>query len=211
MKKAAIYARVSTEDQNAAMQVEELQAMCKRRGWELYNEYIDGGFSGIKTSRPALDQMMKDARRRKFDIVLVWKFDRFARSTKHLLSALDEFRSLGIDFFSYSENIDTSTPMGEMIFTIFAALAQFERALIVERVNAGMAHAKKHGTRSGKAIGRPVSTTFDVALAMELRDQEVSWRKIAKQLGVSQTTIRRRLNQRKEQQINDDNAKSDNA
>jgi DNA invertase Pin-like site-specific DNA recombinase len=153
--------------------------------------------------------MMKDARRRKFDIVLVWKFDRFARSTKHLLSALDEFRSLGIDFFSYSENIDTSTPMGEMIFTIFAALAQFERALIVERVNAGMAHAKKHGTRSGKAIGRPVEDNFDVHRARELRDKGMSWRKLEKELGAPQTTIRRRLNQRKEQA--NDNDQRDNA
>jgi DNA invertase Pin-like site-specific DNA recombinase len=124
---------------------------------------------------------------------------------------LDEFRSLGIDFFSYSENIDTSTPMGEMIFTIFAALAQFERALIVERVNAGMAHAKKHGTRSGKAIGRPVSLLFDEARAVSLREKGVSWRGIAKVLGVPQTTIRRRLNQRKEQQTNDNNATSINA
>ncbi len=200
MKKAAIYARVSTEDQNAAMQVNELRDMCKRRGWELYNEYIDGGYSGTKTSRPALDQMMKDAHRRHFDIVLVWRFDRFARSTTHLLSALNEFRSLGIDFFSYSENIDTSTAMGEMIFTIFAALAQFERALIVERVNAGMAHAKKHGTKSGKPIGRPVGQLFDVARAASLREKGVSWRGIGKALGVPQTTIRRRLNQRKEQQ-----------
>ncbi len=211
MKKAAIYARVSTEDQNAAMQVDELRDMCKRRGWELYNEYIDGGVSGTKTSRPALDQMMKDAHRRHFDVVLVWRFDRFARSTTHLLSALNEFRSLGIDFFSYSENIDTSTAMGEMIFTIFAALAQFERALIVERVNAGMAHAKKHGTRSGKAIGRPVSFLFDEARAVVLREKGVSWRGIAKVLGASQTTIRRRLNQRKEQHINDNNATSNKA
>ena len=200
MKKAAIYARVSTEDQNAAMQVDELRDMCKRRGWELYNEYIDGGYSGTKTSRPALDQMMKDAHRRHFDIVLVWRFDRFARSTTHLLSALNEFRTLGIDFFSYSENIDTSTAMGEMIFTIFAALAQFERALIVERVNAGMAHAKKHGTKSGKPIGRPVAQLFDEARAASLREKGVSWRGIGKALGVPQTTIRRRLNQRKEQQ-----------
>jgi len=174
--------------------------MCKRRGWELFNEYIDGGYSGTKTSRPALDQMMKDAHRRHFDIVLVWRFDRFARSTTHLLSALNEFRTLGIDFFSYSENIDTSTAMGEMIFTIFAALAQFERALIVERVNAGMAHAKKHGTKSGKPIGRPVGQLFDVARAASLREKGVSWRGIGKALGVPQTTIRRRLNQRKEQQ-----------
>ena len=193
MKKAAIYARVSTEDQNAAMQVEELRSMCERRGWEIYNEYVDGGYSGTKTSRPALDQMMKDARRRKFDIVLVWKFDRFARSTKQLVVALEDFQLLGIDFFSYSENIDTSTAMGEMIFTIFAALAQFERALIVERVNAGMAHAKKFGTKSGKAIGRPIDDTFDVERARELRDKGMSWSKLAKELDAPITSIRRRL------------------
>lgn len=110
------------------------------------------------------------------------------------MDALEDFRTYGIDFLSYQENIDTSTAMGEMVFTIFAAMAQFERNLIAERVNAGMAHAKEHGTKSGKAIGRPVEQSFDEELARDLRAKGVSWRNLSKQLDVPITTIRRRLN-----------------
>ncbi len=138
MKKVALYVRVSTKDQNPAMQVSDLRRYAQQRGFEILKEYVDIGISGTKASRPALDALMDAARKRLFDVVLVWRFDRFARSTKHLVDALHEFRGLGINFISYQEAIDTSSPMGEAMYVIIGAMAKLERDIIVERVKAGM-------------------------------------------------------------------------
>src|SRR6266700_2038517 len=147
----AIYARVSTKDQSCELQVRDLRAYCAARGFDLVREYIDVGQSGAKDSRPELNILMDDARKRQFDAVVCWRFDRFARSTKHLLLALEEFRSLGIQFLSYQENIDTTSPLGQVLFTIVAAVATLERDLIRERVRAGIRNARA----KGKRLGRP--------------------------------------------------------
>src|ERR1700682_5183920 len=148
-----VYARVSTRDQSCELQVRDLRVYCAARGFELVREYIDVGQSGAKDSRPELNELMDAARKRQFDPIIVWRFDRFARSTKHLLSALEEFRSLGIQFISYQENVDTSTPLGQALFTIVSAVAQLERDLIRERASAGIRTARANG----KKLGRPRS------------------------------------------------------
>ncbi len=147
--RVAIYARVSTTDQSTDSQLLDLRRYVSERGWHLHREYTDNGVSGTKDSRPALNELMDDARKRKFAVVLVWRFDRFARSTRHLINALDEFRNLGVDFVSYQENIDTSSPLGSAIFTIISAVAQLERDIIVERVKMGLRRARANGKRAG--------------------------------------------------------------
>src|SRR5712691_9309996 len=148
---AAIYARVSTNNgQDPEMQLRELREYCQRRGWKLAGEYVDAGISGAKDSRPELNRLMADAHRRNLDAVVVWKFDRFARSVSHLLRALETFRSLGIEFVSLSEQVDTSTPTGKMIFTVLGAVAELERSLIAERVRAGLRNARAKGRRLGR-------------------------------------------------------------
>jgi DNA invertase Pin-like site-specific DNA recombinase len=148
----ALCARVSTHNgqQDPELQLRELREYCARRDWEISGEYVDH-ISGAKDKRPALDRLMADAHRRRFDAVVVWKFDRFARSVSHLLRALETFRALGIEFVSLSEQVDTSTPMGKMVFTVLGAVAELERSLIVERVKASRAG---RGTRlAGHASG----------------------------------------------------------
>jgi DNA invertase Pin-like site-specific DNA recombinase len=141
--KIAVYARVSTNNgQDPEMQLRELREYCQRRGWEIGREYVDAGISGAKEKRPELDELLADAHRRYFDVVVVWRFDRFARSVSHLLRALENFRSLGIEFVSLSEQVDTSTPTGKMIFTVLGAVAELERSLIAERVRAGLRNAR---------------------------------------------------------------------
>ncbi len=137
--RAAIYARISTTNatQSPEMQLRELREHAQRRGWNISNEYMDSGISGAKDRRPALDKLMGDAHRRKFDVIIVWKFDRFARSVTHLLRALDTFQVLGVDFVSLSESLDTATPTGRMVFTVSGAVAELERSLIAERVEGG--------------------------------------------------------------------------
>jgi DNA invertase Pin-like site-specific DNA recombinase len=125
-----IYARVSTKDQSCEMQIRDLRAYCAARGFDLVREYVDVGHSGAKDSRPELNKLMGDARKRQFDAIVVWRFDRFARSTKHLLLALEEFRSLGIQFISYQENIDTSSALGQALFTIVSAVAQDREGIL---------------------------------------------------------------------------------
>ncbi len=173
--KVAIYTRVSTKDQSPEMQLRDLRKYSVQRGFEVYQEYVDIGISGTKNRRPALDEMMEGARKREFDTVLVWRFDRFARSTHHLVNALQEFRNLGIDFISFQENIDTSSPMGEAMFTIIAAIAKLERDIISERVQGGLRKARE----SGKILGRP-KARIDVRKIKELRAEGVSIREIAK-------------------------------
>jgi len=149
----AIYARVSTTNhgQDAGLQTRELRQFGEARGWTLTGEYIDVGISGAKDSRPELNRLMADAHKRRFDVVVVWKFDRFARSVSHLLRALETFEALGIEFVSLSEQLDTSTPTGKMVFTVLGAVAELERSLIAERVRAGLRNAKA----KGKRLGRP--------------------------------------------------------
>jgi len=184
MKRIAIYARVSTTDQSTESQLLDLRRYTRERGWTIFKEYCDNGISGTKDNRPALNELMNDAKKRRFDAVLVWRFDRFARSTKHLILALEEFRNLGVDFVSYQENIDTSSPLGSAIFTIISAVAQLERDIIAERVKAGLRRAKENG----KVIGRP-KALFSVEEAYKLRLRGLSLREIGEKIGVSRTTV----------------------
>jgi len=191
-KRVAIYARVSTTDQSTDSQLLDLRRYVADRGWHLHREYTDNGISGTKDNRPALNQLMDDAKKRKFSVVLVWRFDRFARSTKHLILALEEFRNLGVDFVSYQENIDTSSPLGSAIFTIISAVAQLERDIIAERVKMGLRRAKENGKR----LGRPQGTSLDIEAASRLRREGMGLRQIAEKLGSSKTTVGRVLAER---------------
>jgi len=188
--KAAIYARVSTigNGQSPEMQLRELREYCERRGWQIAGEYVDAGISGSKDRRPQLDRMMTEAHKRRFDVVAVWKFDRFARSVSHLLRALDTFRVLGIEFVSLSESLDTATPAGRMVFTVLGAVAELERSLIAERVRAGLRNARAKGTR----LGRPPVPVDDARIA-RLRSQGHSVRAIASQLGYSRSLVHKTL------------------
>ena len=183
-KRAALYARVSSADQNSAMQSRELKEHCKFRGWTVCGEYVDRGVSGAKDSRPQLDRLMSDAHRRRFDVVAVWRFDRAARSVSHLLRMLETFRSLGIEFVSLSEQIDTTTPAGKMVFTVLGAVAELERSLIAERVRAGLRNAKARGKR----LGRPPLKELSAAEIRELRRDRrrgMHFKKLAERHGVS--------------------------
>ncbi len=186
--RVALYARVSTTDQSTESQLLDLRRYVSERGWNIFNEYVDEGISGTKDSRPALNELMNDAKKRRFDVVLVWRFDRFARSTKHLILALEEFKNLGIDFVSYQENIDTSSPLGSAIFTIISAVAQLERDIIAERVKAGLRKARENGKR----LGRP-KTSVDVEKLRQLRSEGLSLRVIAGQVGISHTKVAQML------------------
>ena len=168
------------------MQTRELREYCERRGWTVAGEYVDAGISGAKDRRPELDRLMADAHKRRFDVVAVWKFDRFARSVSHLLRALDTFRVLGIEFVSLSESLDTATPAGRMVFTVLGAVAELERSLIAERVRAGLRNARA----KGKRLGRP-RVIVDRARIASLRAQGLSWATIAAQLGIGEGTVYR--------------------
>jgi len=183
-RRAVLYARVSTNSgQDPEVQSREIREYCQRRGWPLVGEYVDAGISGAKERRPQLDRLIADAHKRRFDVLVVWKFDRFARSVSHLLRALETFRALGIEFVSLSEQVDTSTPTGKMVFTVLGAVAELERSLIAERVRAGLRHARA----KGKRLGRPTKHV-DPAKVAALRAQGVSWRKVGLRLGVSAAT-----------------------
>lgn len=178
--------RVSTvaHGQSPEMQLCEVREYCARRGWQVAGEYVDSGISGAKDSRPELNRLMADAHRRRFDAVVVWKFDRFARSVSHLLRALETFKALGIEFVSLSEQVDTLTPTGKMVFTVLGAVAELERSLIAERVRAGLRNAKA----KGKRLGRP-RVVVDAARIATLRASGASWPQIARELGVSVGTV----------------------
>jgi DNA invertase Pin-like site-specific DNA recombinase len=186
--RAAIYARVSTTNhgQDVNLQTREIEQFAQARGWRLVDSYLDLGISGTKDRRPALDRLMSDAHKRKFDVVVCWRFDRFARSVSHLLRALETFNALGIAFVSLSENVDTTTPTGKMIFTVLGAVAELERSLIVERVRAGLRNARA----KGKRLGRP-RKTIDAGRITALRAQGHSWRSIASELGIGLATLHR--------------------
>lgn len=177
----ALYARVSTDKQSCDMQLDALREYAARREFEIIEEYVDTGISGTKSSRPALNRLMADAKKRKFAAVLVWKFDRFARSVKHLLASLDEFNHFGIAFISYSESLDTSSPMGRAVYAILGAISELERNLIAERVRSGVKRAMaKRETWGRKAI------------KIDNLHPGLSVRKAAELAGVSRETIRRR-------------------
>jgi DNA invertase Pin-like site-specific DNA recombinase len=186
--RVAIYARVSTinHGQDVGMQTRELKQFAEARGWMVAGEYIDAGVSGAKDSRPELNRLMADAHKRWFDVVCVWRFDRFARSVSHLLRALETFKALGIDFVSFSEQMNTSTPAGKMVFTVLGAVAELERSLTVERVRAGLRNARA----KGKTLGRP-RVSVDAAKITALRSQGLSWAKIGETLGLGEGTVRR--------------------
>jgi DNA invertase Pin-like site-specific DNA recombinase len=181
--RAALYTRVSTSEQSTKAQESELKAYAANRGWVVKQIYSDT-ISGAKDNRPALQELMAACRQRKIDVVLVWKFDRFARSLRHLVTALEEFKRLRVDFISATEGVDTTIPSGELVFQIFGAIAQFERALISERVKAGLAEAK----RMGKQLGRPAIKKLskpEIAKIRAARRKGVTLRKLATQFGAS--------------------------
>jgi DNA invertase Pin-like site-specific DNA recombinase len=184
MKRAALYLRVSTVDQHPQTQGIDLRQFAKQRGYEIVQEYVDHGVSGTKVRRPALDQLLKDANRPKFDAVLVWSSDRLARSTKHFLQVLDELSELGIQFISQREAIDTDGPLGRAIVVIISAIAELERSLIVERVRAGMRRAKLEGRRIGR-------TPLDVDRPALVRDRlsGMSLTHVAKKYGLSRASV----------------------
>jgi len=186
--RVAIYARVSTNGhgQDVGMQTRDLEQFTVARGWKLVDSYMDQGISGAKDRRPQLDRLMADAHRRRFDVVIVWKFDRFARSVSHLLRALETFNALGIGFVSLSESLDTSTPAGRMVFTVLGAVAELERSLIVERVKAGLRNARA----KGKRLGRP-KRIVDVRKLAGLRAQGFGWKKISREMGIGVGTLYR--------------------
>jgi DNA invertase Pin-like site-specific DNA recombinase len=185
--RVALYARVSTlNNQDPEMQLAELREYAGHRGWEVVEKFTDQGISGCQESRPALNRMMSDACRRRFDAVLVWKIDRFGRSLKHLVNALAELAALGVAFISLRDNIDLSTPSGRLMFQIIGAMAEFERALIQERVRAGLRNARAKGRR----LGRP-RVIVDVSKIASLRAQGRSWAEIKDEIGVSKGTAQR--------------------
>jgi len=189
IKKAAVYARVSTNQQDTQNQLIELRRYCEARGWQAI-EFIDNGFSGAlgEDKRPALKATMDAARKRKVDTVIVWDFSRFARSMRQLVEALDLFRAWGVSFISLREGIDTSTANGRLVFGIFASLAEFERELIRERVSLGLRRAQAQG----KQLGRP-KASIDPATAHRMRQEGRSLAEIAQAMGTHKSTISRFL------------------
>ena len=185
--RVALYARVSTlNNQDPEMQLTELREYAARRSWQISQEYVDHGVSGSQESRPALNRMMSEAKRRGFDAIVVWKIDRFGRSLKHLVNALAELAALGVAFVSLRDNLDLSTPSGRLMFQIIGAMAEFERALIQERVRAGIRNARSKGI----LVGRP-RVIVDVVQIADLRAQGRSWGQIQAELGVSKGTAQR--------------------
>jgi DNA invertase Pin-like site-specific DNA recombinase len=190
--KAALYARVSTQNhhQDPEVQLREQREYCQRKAWEIAAEYVDRGISGTKESRPQLNRLMADAAEKKFDAVIVWKFDRFARSSSHLLKALESFKALGIEFVSLTENVDTATAVGKMVFTVLGAVAEMERSLTVERIRAGMRNAKAKGHKPGPTQPR-IALNLD-EIRVRIANGE-SQRQIAISLGVSPSLLTKRL------------------
>jgi DNA invertase Pin-like site-specific DNA recombinase len=189
-KRVALYARVSTlnHGQDPEVQLRELRAYCERRDFEITDTFIDKGVSGSRERRPALDRLMACCRKRLVDGVVVYRYDRFARSLRQLVNSLEEFRALNIEFISIHEGVDTSTPNGRLVFGIFASIAEFERELIRDRVRSGLAAAKAKGT----LVGRP-KVTVDAPRIALLRRQGRSWAAITRETGISKGTAQRAL------------------
>jgi DNA invertase Pin-like site-specific DNA recombinase len=181
--KVAVYARVSTHDQTAENQLIELRRYVSARGWTAV-EYVDHGVSGAKDRRPALDQLVADVRRHRVEAVVCWRLDRLGRNLRHLVMLLDDWQSRGIAFVTMGEGIDTSTPAGRLVAGVLASIAEFERARIQERIMAGLARAKAHGTRIGRPRATPLPT--NAAPSLTVRQAAAAW-------GVSKSTAARRL------------------
>ena len=190
MRGAALYMRVSTVDQHPETQGVELREFARQRGCQVVEEYVDYGISGTKARRPALDKLLSDAHRRRFDVVLVWSCDRLARSTKHFLNVLDSLSQLGIQFLSMREAIDTEGPLGRAIVTIISAIAELERSLIVERVRAGMRRARLEGRRIGRA---PLEV--DHRAIVHDRRSGLSLTQVARKHGISRSSVCRFVNE----------------
>ena len=182
--KAALYARVSTGDQEPENQLAELRRYVLARSWPAAVEYIDKGVSGSTDSRPALNRLVADARRRRFDVLVVWRLDRLGRSLKHLITLLDDLQALGVAFVSLAEGIDATTPAGKLQMHILGAISEFERARIAERVKAGLAQAR----RRGKRLGRPATR---ISAADLQRTADLSVREAAREIGVAPTVLYR--------------------
>ena len=192
MKRAAVYVRVSTVDQHPENQLHELRQFASQRGLQIVQEYVDHGFCGARARRPELDRMMEDARRHKFDVLLVWSCDRLARSTRHLLQTLDELAGFGIQFLSQREAIDTEGPLGRAIIVIVSAMAELERCIIVERVRAGMRRAKLEGRQIGRA-------RLDVNREQVVTDRRLgmSLTAVAKKHSISRASVCRLMKEEK--------------
>ena len=188
MLRVVRYLRVSRADQDPALQDDETADLIAKRGWKLVDTYTDHGVSGSREKRPALDRLLVDARRRRMDVVLVWKADRLFRSLKAMVTTLDEWASMGVGFVSATEVFDSTTPQGKLLLHLTSAFAEFERNLIVERTRAGIAAAKRRGVH----VGRP-RARLDVDHLRELRAGGMSVRKIAETVGVGISTVQRRL------------------
>jgi DNA invertase Pin-like site-specific DNA recombinase len=181
-----LYARVSTRNgQDPSMQIDELRAYCKRRGWIVRGEYIDRGISGAKESRPELDRLMRDCRKQLIKTVVVYRYDRFARSLRHLVNALSEFNELGVHFISLHESVDTTTPNGRLIFGIFASISEFERELIGQRIRSGLDAAKARGQRLGRTPVFALSEERSRQLRREHTDNKASLRTLARKYKIS--------------------------
>jgi DNA invertase Pin-like site-specific DNA recombinase len=184
MKRAALYCRVSTIEQHPETQLGELRQFAAHKGFQVVGEYTDHGFSGTKNRRPQLDRMMDDARRHRFDVVLVWACDRLARSTKHLLQTIDELNGMGIQFLSQREAIDTEGPLGRAIIVIVSAMAELERCILIERVRAGMARARAEG----KTLGRARLDVDREQIVIDRRSG-MSLTQVAKKHGISRASV----------------------
>lgn len=192
-QRVALYARVSTDKQSTENQLTELRDAAKRMGWEVIGEFVDHGISGAKSrkDRPKLDAMLKGVSRKDFDIVAAWSVDRLGRSLIDLVGLLQELHSTGVDLYLHQQGINTTTPAGKALFGMMGVFAEFERGMIQERVKSGLARAKKHGTKSGKAIGRPATSPETEAQIRELRTQGMGMLKIAKQLQCGVSVVQR--------------------
>lgn len=187
--RVGLYARVSTMGaQDPEMQLRELREYAERRGWQVVDEYVDHGVSGSRESRPALNRLMADAHQRRFDAVCCWKIDRFGRSLKHLVNALEDLAAYGVAFVSLRDNLDLSTPSGRLMFQIVGAMSEFERALIQERVRCGLRNARA----KGKRLGRP-RVLVNPSKVAALRAEGLSWEKVAARLGIGVGTAFRAL------------------
>lgn len=193
--RAALYARVSTDDQTTENQLIELRAAAKRLGWTVVDEFVDHAISGAKgrSGRPKLDAMLKGVARKDFDLVASWSVDRLGRSLIDLVGLLQELHSTGVELYLHQQGINTTTPAGKAMFQMMGVFAEFERSMIQERVKSGMNRAKEHGTKSGKAIGRPSVTAATEARIQELRAMGFGMLKIAAQAGCGVSVVQRVL------------------
>jgi DNA invertase Pin-like site-specific DNA recombinase len=191
--RAALYARCSTHDkgQDPELQLTPLREYCQRRGFAMAGEYVDNGISGTKERRPQLDSLIDAARKRQIDVVIVWKLDRFGRSLKQLVMALEELSAIGVGFISFQDNLDLTTPQGRLMFHIIGAMAEFERELIRERVKAGIENAR----RKGKRLGRKSVPPVDVAKIIHAHQKNpaLSIRQLATELGFKKSLVHKTL------------------